>query len=279
MLYVSSSSIRCTKITEAIDTLLSHGIDHIELSGGSQYYDDLEKDLMERKKKDKVYFLLHNYFPPPPAAFVLNLASANLTITSQSLEHIRRAISLSTLLGADKYAFHAGFLIDPEPKELGESIGFYHIQHGDEAKKRFMDNYKKIHPQAVKIYIENNVISQNNYDTFGCNPFMLTSADDYFALKKELDFSLLLDLAHLKVSCTVLGKNFTQQAEMLLNETDYLHVSDNDGLHDTNNSLSADSDVYAILKNAGLKEKTITLEIYEDIRKILQTKELIEKLF
>lgn len=42
------------KIGEVIDTYVQNGIKEIELSGGTQYYPDIERDLSE-KQKNMVY--------------------------------------------------------------------------------------------------------------------------------------------------------------------------------------------------------------------------------
>ena len=55
------------------------------------------------------------------------------------------------------------------------------------------------------------------------NPLLLTDVQSYKELKK-FNFNLLLDLAHLKVSCRSLNLDFIQQANYLINETDYIHL-------------------------------------------------------
>lgn len=51
MIYVSSACIAKKKIGEVIDTYVQNGIKEIELSGGTQYYPDIERDLSEKQKK------------------------------------------------------------------------------------------------------------------------------------------------------------------------------------------------------------------------------------
>lgn len=45
MIYVSSSCLKNKYIVETVRQLAEHGIKNIELSGGTEYYDDLENDL------------------------------------------------------------------------------------------------------------------------------------------------------------------------------------------------------------------------------------------
>ena len=75
----------------------------------------------------------------------------------------------------------------------------------------------------------------------------------------------MIDLAHLKVSCNSLKKEFINQVKELLSRSDYIHLSSNDGLHDTNKSLINDYQLIEIIKNFSLTKKYITLEIYENL--------------
>ena len=90
----------------------------------------------------------------------------------------------------------------------------------------------------------------------------------------------MLDIAHLKVSCNTLKKDFKKESDYLLDQTDYIHLSGNDGMEDSNKSLINDYEIQNILKLKNFKNKTLTLEIYENIDEILNSqnylKELIE---
>ena len=87
---------------------------------------------------------------------------------------------------------------------------------------------------------------------------------------KKFNFNLLLDLAHLKVSCRSLNLDFIQQANYLINETDYIHLSGNEGLDDTNDSILSDREIIYVLENNNLRNKTFTLEVYKDFSTILK---------
>ena len=51
----------------------------------------------------------------------------------------------------------------------------------------------------------------------------------------------------------------------MIMETDYVHLSDNDGWHDQNAEFMPDSKLLDRIKKKYLKDKTITLEIYTGI--------------
>ena len=274
MIYVSTSCIKSKKIVDSVLKLAQNGFKNIELSGGTKYYDGFENDLLNLKKEFDLNYLIHNYFPPPLEHFVLNLASTDKEIFEKSLFHYRRAIELAEKLGAFKYGIHAGYMFDPRVNDLGKTIAKNKMYNRLKAIECFCSGYKDLvsFSTSVKIFIENNVVSYHNYKNFGKNPFLLTDVKSYKELKEYIDFPLLLDLAHLKVSCNTLNLNFEKEA------SHYVHLSDNNGKTDSNEALTVDSDIFKLLKNRKLISKTISLEIYETIDKIKSSEELINKI-
>ena len=282
MLYVSSSYLKHEKIKDSVEELARNGFKNIELSGGTKYYQRYEKDLLELKDKYNLNYLLHNYFPPPKQDFILNLASLNDEIYQKTLKHYEEAISLSTKLGAKKFGFHAGFFIDFNTKEVGKNISrneFYNYNK-DKAIKRFCQgyNYLKEKASGIELYIENNVLSYANAKTFQVQqPFMLTDYNGYAELKSFIDFKLLLDVAHLKVSVNSLRLDFAGQLNKMIPISDYIHLSDNDGLHDQNRCFSADSNILNILKAYNFSNKTVTIETYGSISDIKLSQLVLER--
>jgi len=268
MVYVSSSCSKQKKIGAAIRELAEHGFQNIELSGGTEYYEGYEDDIFDLKKKYNLNFLVHNYFPPPKEDFVLNLASLDDAIFEKSLEHLRKAIRLAHLLGADKFGFHAGFYVDIGVNEIGKAVSARHLCDAKQADERFCKGFNLIKDESkgIDIYIENNVYSKTNFNIYGLqNPFMLTSSAEYRELQQHIDFKLLLDVAHLYVSSRSLGFDFNSHLDQMIMETDYVHLSDNDGWHDQNAEFMPDSKLLDRIKKKYLKDKTITLEIYTGI--------------
>lgn len=270
MIYISSSCVKYNTIAKSVEFLAKNGFKHIELSGGTDYYPSFENDLLELKEKYGLFYQIHNYFPPPEQHFVLNLASLNDQIFNTALRHCQKAISLAQKLGSDKYGIHAGFFIDPSVEDLGKKIKKSKISNKENSNKKFCEGVKMLQENAgaIDLYIENNVISSSNYNTYNQNIFMLTNSHEYFELKKELDFNLLLDIAHLKVSCKTLGLNFQDEFEILWNQSNYIHLSDNDGLHDSNKSISKKSSLYGLLKKQNFSGKTFSLEIYNNFEEL-----------
>lgn len=280
MIYVSTSCVIKEYIVDSVIKLHSCGFRNIELSGGTKYYENIEQDLLDVQKKHDLNFLCHNYFPPPKEQFVINLASTDLLILQKSISNIKKSLNLSQKFGAKKFGFHAGFYFNPDINQLGKRITPKDIVETESAQIQFAQvfNTLKAYKPKVELFIENNVLSLENYQNFGCNPFMLTNSQEYNDLITKFDFKLLLDVAHLKVTCNSLGLDFKKEFNYLVEKAEYIHISDNDGKTDSNKAITKDSEIFDLLSKTSLKGKTITLEIYEEIDKIISSYELLQNI-
>ncbi len=281
MIYISSSCVKHNKIKDSVQELVDNGFKNIELSGGTEYYDGFESELLELKDKYDLSYLCHNYFPPPKEHFVLNLASLDDDVYHKTFEHLKSAIELSKRLSAKRFGFHAGFFIDIRVDEIGKKITKDTLFDKEKSVKRFCDGFKELQQIAGELilYIENNVFSSTNATTYeNEKPFMLTTSAEYKELKNIIDFHLLLDVAHLKVSSKTFGLNFEDELSYMIKQSDYVHISDNDALHDLNHKLQRDSELVNMLKKNDLKNKDFTLEIYDSMEEIKRTYEILEEI-
>ena len=284
MIYVSSSCVSSDTIGEAVRTLAEAGFRNIELSGGTNWYPDIEKELDELQVQYGLIYQLHNYFPPPEKHFVLNLASFDDEIYEQSFEFCRNSLRWSKRLGGSRYGIHAGYLIDFSPDEAGRKIGKRAGSDKTKGINRFKTAWQNLSDFAatygISLYMENNVLSQTNALTFGnINPFLMTDYGGYLELREQFQFKVLFDVAHFKVSANSLGQDFYQETGNFLSITDYVHLSDNDGLHDQNNPLFENSSLFAALERYSFNEKVLTLEIYDDVKAVLASEKVAQKLF
>ncbi len=280
MIYISSSCVKNKTIKESVQEFVDSGFKNIELSGGTEYYDGFEDDLLDLRKKYDLNYICHNYFPPPQEHFVLNLASLNDEIYEKTFTHLVKAIELSKKLGAKKFGFHAGFFINIEVKEIGKNLSKSSLVDINKSIERFISGFKKLKlfAQDLELYIENNVYSSSNYKTYdGKTIAMLLSHTDYKELKNKIDFNLLLDVAHLKVSSKTLGLDFEDELRKMIAISDYLHISDNDALHDLNHKLQKNSSLVELLGQHNLKNKDFTLEIYDDMDAIKETYKILQE--
>ena len=281
MIYLSSACSSKKNIGEAVQELAELGFKNIELTGGTKYYDEYETDLLRLQDRYELNYLVHNYFPPPKESFVLNLASLNDDIFKRSLEHGKNAIALSKKLGAKQLGFHAGFLVDISVKEIGKKLSKDQLFDEEKAIQRFCEAFTSLQETAgddLTLYVENNVFSTTNARTYqGQNPFMLTNYQSYLELKEVLDFNLLLDVAHLKVSVNSLGLDFTEEFSQLFPHAEYVHLSENDGLHDQNKGFTQESPTLQTVHQYDFSNKTVTLEIYRKVATIHQDYQVVRE--
>jgi len=265
MIYVSSSSLRYRSLKKSVHVFVKNGYRRIELSGGFSNYKNLENDLLSLKIEYGLEFIFHHYFPSLDNEFVLNLASNNDSIYTKSLNHLLASIKLSKKIGISRFGFHAGYFVDLKANELGKRMKKRKIKDKAKAISRFCKAFDKLKKEAagqVDLYLENNVVSLFNYRIFcGENPFMLTNYDDYNELHRKIEFKLLLDCGHLKVTCNSLRLNFFDELRRMAPLTDYYHISDNDGFNDRNYGLRKNSLLCTSINKFYSNRKIFTLEI------------------
>ena len=143
----------------------------------------------------------------------------------------------------------------------------------------FIDRVNNLNKYAsslgIKLMIENNVISSNNFKTFSCDPFLMTTLNEAQYIMKNTDsnVSLLVDVAHLKVSSV----SHKKSSKLFLDSLDpYItgyHLSDNNGLSDSNDAYNNESWFWPFLKK---DLDYYSIEVYTD-NAIIQ-KEMVDLL-
>jgi sugar phosphate isomerase/epimerase len=267
-LYVSTSGVSARKICDAVTQLSGMGFRRIELSGGTDYYPTWFEDLEELRQRFGLSYRLHNYFPPVADPFVLNLASEDELQFERSFDLVKTAIEISKRFESTQLGFHAGFLNQVTVSQLGNEIRLDEFKNSTSARARFRQAYFELKSLAsesgIQLYVENNVLSGRNYESFGGRNLLMMCDSDEIVEAYESGVAILLDLAHLKVSSMSLGYRFEDELRRVWKTSNYLHLSDNDGHEDQNRPIESDSAMFAILEDLGLQDKTVTLEIYDD---------------
>lgn len=278
MIFVSSSCVKNKYINESVKQLALAGFKNIELSGGTENYPSLLQDLIDLKEEYNLNFRCHNYFPPPPKDFIVNLASLNDEIYNLSIEHIRRAQQISSKLGANKFGVHAGFLINIELDEIGKVIKKKELFKKEEALKNFKSAISELNDKNVSLYIENNVLSMNNFKSFDkVNPLLMTESKEIKNILNETKVNFLLDYAHLKVSCNTLDLDINEELKELIPRTDYIHISDNNGLEDSNQELTQETLEALLPFKNDLINYDFTLEVYSGLESLRKSHDLLEE--
>ncbi len=263
MIFISTGGFNKKKGTEAYKYLKSKGFKNIEFSGGK-----FIKNFTKKIKSYKHNTQIHNYFPPPKKPFVLNLSSKNNVISSKSINFIKKNIINSKKIGSKFYSFHAGFRIDPNFRDLGKQINSGMLITKQEALNIFLkrvtvlSKFAKRH--GIKLFIENNVISKINLKRFKSNPFLLTTPNEIISFfnklsKENNNVGLLLDVAHLKVSSKTLKFDLQKAHRSLKKYINAYHLSDNDGITDSNQKFSKNAWFWKHFKK---NTDFITIEVY-----------------
>ncbi|MEQ9146872.1 MAG: TIM barrel protein [Cytophagales bacterium] len=235
----------------------------LEFSSGIPFRKDAESLYLDAT----IDRIPHNYFPAPEVPFVLNLASANYKIRRQSIEHCKNGLWLAKKSNAPFFSAHAGFCIDPDPRELGKKINFDIIVNKEENKTLFLKSVIEILQQAdlfgVDFLIENNVIASFNLTNQKGNPLLCCESKEIRWLFEEIKhkrLGLLLDTAHLKVSCKTLELDLIEEYNNISNLIRGLHHSDNDGLVDDNRHMLNDYWFLPYLKDVTDKVQVIEVK-------------------
>lgn len=241
-IYVSSLAFQSSDVHEVVKMAQENSF-NVEFSSGLPYRPDMQAIFAETPVKR----IAHNYFPAPEDPFVINLASSDKAIRQRSVEHCLQGLELTKAANAGFFAAHAGFCIDPDPNELGKPISYGAIGDREKYWHYFAESLHTILAAAKKsgldFYIENNVLAGFNYIN-GVNPLLCCTSEEILRIaedfKNETHFGLLLDTAHLKVSCGTLGLDMHAETGRIKNFIRAIHHSDNDGLSDTNERIDAD---------------------------------------
>lgn len=242
--FVSTSSLWHLDLETGIPNLFHAGYDGVELSR-SPKLSGIDEKIMRWRRLGELS--IHNYFPRPEVDFVFNLASQNAQIASRSMEHAKTVIKLADQNDMRWVSFHAGYLIDPSPIELGGVVRYRQPIHRPSALASFTKRAKDVVAEAeskgIVVLWENNVLSAANYSTYADNPFLLVDPDEILFFASEIADSsgILLDLAHLSVSCAQLSINRALALDKLGPAVRGLHLSEDNGETDDGELLREDS--------------------------------------
>jgi sugar phosphate isomerase/epimerase len=261
-IYISSLAMQGKSAEEMIEICSTRGW-ALEFSSGLPYHDEMEAIYTNAKIKR----MPHNYFPAPQVPFVLNLASTDPEIRNKSINHVKNGLRLARQSNSPFFSAHAGFCVDPKPTELGNKIKLDKEFSREQNKAVFIESLHEIMDEAdrlnIDFLIENNVLTSFNLPANGINPLLCCEAKEIIEIITEVRHNrlgLLLDTAHLKVSCQTLRLDPNAEVAQISQIVRGIHHSDNDGMSDTNMALTP---AYWFLENLGT---------YRDVVHVLEIK-------
>ena len=232
-IYISTLGLSYLKNIDEVMNFASDNNLQLEFSSGLPYHEHMESIYISCGLKR----IPHNYFPAPKIPFVLNLASLNEDIRKLSIELCINGIRLADSSKSPFYSAHFGFCIDPIPSELGQQLNCNSNFNKKIHLEIFINSIlSQTQHLEIDFLIENNVITKFNLMN-GINPLLGCSSEDILYVLNEVNsprLGLLLDTAHLKVSCNTLQLSLINEVHNLKNYVRGLHHSDNAGLIDNN---------------------------------------------
>ncbi|MFD0982583.1 sugar phosphate isomerase/epimerase family protein [Tropicimonas aquimaris] len=251
--FVSSIAFGERDFAGLVHKAQSWGANKIELTHGITREDKLESQLV---CQSQLQFIVHNYSPPPPEPFVLNLASEDLSTLETSLAHCRRAIELSQKLQARYFSVHAGFAAIVKPEHLGKQIPAENRRDKAVAKAIFEASIRELvdfgAKHGVGILVENNVVAEPNLIEGRNDMLLLATGEELAEFAERMGgdhLGLLIDFGHVKVTAATLGLDCTAFFDLVSPHTRALHLSDNNGSHDSNEPFNRDSWITNTLAN------------------------------
>jgi len=178
----------------------------------------------------------------------LNLASADTDSLAKSRAHCRHALELTLELGAPFYAAHAGFAASVSVEHLGKPFDGSSVVPRDAAYSIFRDSVVELLAYAKKLgvafYIENNVVAPFNAPNGRNDMLLLCDPDELIGFFDDIDdpsFGYLMDVGHLNVSARTLGFDRAAAMDALIPYIRAFHLSDNNGLADSNEPFGQDA--------------------------------------
>lgn len=269
MIYLSTGGFKERSGYDTLKTFIKNKISFVELSAGRYSKDQVKK--IEKIKNIKK--LMHNYYPPPKEPFVINIASSNEKILDKSMKHVKKSIDISNSIGAKDYSFHPGFVTDISPKEIGIITKTTNFNDRNVCIQRVLKNLFTLSRYAkkkgVRLLVENNVMKKSSYDFLGKDTTIMSRPEEINFIMERVpkNIKLLMDVAHLKVSSNVLGFNKVAAFKSVKKWIRAYHLSDNDGMHDSNDLFNEKSWFVNLLSKKNIRYASV--EVYNsDINKL-----------
>jgi sugar phosphate isomerase/epimerase len=280
-LYVSTNSFPIRRLDQILHLCYQWKINGLELSA----VEDYDLSLLSQSVYPNRY-LVHNYFPPPETPFLLNLASQDEDLLKKSIDHCCRAIELSSVLGCQYYAVHAGYAYDLPTDMLGDPVKqaslsselfspYEKVYRTLLSSIRYLTNFAMV--RNVRLLIENNVCPASGGDTV--NKLLLMTRPEHLQRLVEdvsdKNFGLLVDVGHLKVSAVALGFDRERFIHLLSPHIMAFHLNDNDG--QTDQHLPFDNTAWVLPYLRQFPTAALTIELNRaSMEQIISMRDIIE---
>lgn len=278
-IFISTGTAKGSALSNA-DTLYQREFLNVELSGGN--FDENWQNRAEMLKSRGARFALHNYYPPPEEPFVLNLGHWDNAVRDLSIKLAIQGLRYSRAIGSDRYAVHAPFAVDLKANQLGKKIPRHQVQPKELVAEIFLESILVLRLEAEKLgvhlYMENSPLSLANMDSLGREAILGVTSQQIIALAEKSNVGVLTDFGHIKVSAHSLGLDPVKEAETMLENSDYIHLSDNNGLEDQHQNFEEAVWFLPILRKHKEKIRMVTLEVgISNLESVRHSKALVQE--
>lgn len=282
--YISTGAFQTNQLPDILALCQEAGLQGLELSSGLDPIRHVEQWLERASTCGPL--LIHNYFPAPERPFVLNLASSAPEVLKRSRAHCERAIHLSASVGAPFYSVHSGFAVDMKVDMLGNpkaQASLLDTSAYEASYARFRDQVDELcrvaEEAGIDLLLENNALTRNNLHDASRPQMLMTRPSEFARLFDELgrsNLGVLMDVGHARVAGHTLGFDPGSFIEALAPHIAAFHLSENDGLSDSNEPVVADSWFLPFLKH--FPDAVFVLEVYDlPVSQIIQQLSLISR--
>ena len=248
-IYISTQCLPAGEpLLERLKRLYAAGLHHIELSN---YPLTDSEDFHFWAKEFPGQLMLHHFFPPAQKNLVLNLASPNDELRSETLDFFMRGLDYSVVCNAKFYSIHAGYITDPVGRD---EHGFvFHSKTAvkkSQALNRYVESlillaqYAK--ERGVKLLVENNVVAEHHR-----GKLLLSTPSEfqefYARWPENLQLGILLDWGHWQITARTFQEDLDGFAG--LNERVMgLHLHSNNRLDDQHQPFEIETDTLKMVK-------------------------------
>lgn len=285
-IYISTGTMsNALTVDEMLPIFFNAGIKNVELASGAKF----NSWEYITSYSSKINFMVHNYFPVPKKATVLNTAIDS----KETYDFVAKAMSYANDVQSRVYSVHAGYVSRFSPNDLGNVRAQNRMQPITDAawKSSFNDFvncaaklYKMADDHHLSLMFENNGISSLSIKPEDESPRShLVSATDFYRLHQKIpSISILYDVAHAKISARAFNFSLTNHLKAYAPAIKCFHLSDNDGITDSNDIISMDSWFIPKIKDILNKSKTpipLVIEVYNiDLETIIGQIRLLKKI-
>ncbi len=266
--YFSSGAFRGQSPESMLLELAGYPGTGLEFTAGLDPRDNWD-DCFRQWRDEGTPLLVHNYFPPPVKPFVLNWprrttrfarqASPSAAKPCGSPRSPERRFSACTADSRCRCVRNSSATMLRRPESAPADR--------DAAAGTFVETVRDLATEAValgiRLLLENNVVSEAHRRSGLAGSLFLSipeNIEDFFAEWTDLPVGLLLDVGHARVTGETLGVSPEEFFDRLSGRIEALHLSDNDGLADSNRPFTRDA--WFLPHLARHSEKAAVIEVY-----------------